>query len=160
MVLAADQLKVVLPPAATVLGLALIWTVGTPEAMDTVTDCVEVPPSPVHASTNVEPALSAPLDCDPLAARLPDQAPDAAQRVALMLDQVKVELPPEATVLGFALSLTSGAALVTVTIADWVLEPPGPVQVKLKSELFDSAPVDQLPMVAMAPFQPPPAEQL
>jgi hypothetical protein len=159
-VLAADQLRVVLPPAATVLGLALIWTVGTPAAIETVADWLEVPPSPVHSSRKVEPVLSGPLDCDPLGPRLPDQAPDAEQRVALRLDQVSVELPPEATVLGFAVSLISGAALLTVTIADWVLEPPGPVQVTPNSELFDNAPVDHVPMVGMAPFQLPLAEQL
>ncbi len=37
-VLAADQLRVVLPPAATVLGFALIWIVGAPAERDTVTD--------------------------------------------------------------------------------------------------------------------------
>jgi hypothetical protein len=116
--LAADQLKVVLPPAATVLGLALSWIVGALAERDTVTDWVAVPPSPVQASVKVEPVLIGPLDCEPLVLRLPDHAPEAEQRVASTLDQVSVELPPGATVLGLALSLISGAALVTVTIAD------------------------------------------
>lgn len=158
--MAADQLSVVLAPAATVLGFALIWIVGAPAARDTVTDWVAVPPSPVQASVKVEPVLSGPLDCEPLGLTLPDHAPDAEQRVALRLDQVSTELPPEATVLGLALSLISGAALVTVTVADWVLEPPGPVQVKPKSEVFESAPEDHVPLVATGPFQPPLAVQL
>jgi hypothetical protein len=158
--LAADQLRVVLPPTATVLGLALSWIVGALAEMDTVTDWVAVPPSPVQASVKVEPALIGPLVCEPLELRLPDQAPEAEQRVALTLDQVSVELPPGTTVLGLALSLISGAASVTVTIADWVLEPPGPVQLKPNSELFVSAPVNQVPLVASGPFQAPLAVQL
>jgi hypothetical protein len=39
----------------------------------------------------------------------PDQAPEAAQDVALVVDHVKVELPPLATVLGLAAKLTVGA---------------------------------------------------
>jgi hypothetical protein len=102
--LVLDQLKIVLPPAATVLGLALSWIVGAPAAMETATDWVAVPPSPVHARVNVEAVLRGPLDCEPLGLRLPDQAPDAEQRVALVLDQLSVELPPETTVLGLAVS--------------------------------------------------------
>jgi hypothetical protein len=157
--LTADQLSVVLPPAATVLGFALSWIVGALAATDTVTDWVAVPPSPVQASVKVEAVLIGPLDCEPFGLRLPDQAPDAEQRVALRLDQVSVELLPGTTVLGSALSLIAGAALVTVTIADWVLEPPGPAQAKLNSELLDKAPVDQVPLVATEPFQPPLAVQ-
>ena len=157
--MAADQLSVVLPPAATVLGFALSWIVGPAAAVDTVTDWVADPPSPVQASVNVAAVLIGPLDCEPLGLRLPDQAPEAEQRVALTLDQVSVELPPGGTVLGLALSLISGAALVTVTIADWVLWPPGPTQLKLKSEVFESTPVDQVPLVATEPFQPPLAVQ-
>jgi hypothetical protein len=158
--LAADQLSVVLPPAATVLGFALIWIVGAPAATDTVTDWVAVPPSPVQASVNVEPVLIGPLDSEPLALRLPDQAPEAEQRVAFKLDQVSVELPPGTTVLGLAVSLISGAVLVTVTVADWVLVPPGPVQLKPNSEVFESAPVSHVPLVATGPFQAPLAAQL
>jgi hypothetical protein len=158
--LAADQLRVVLLPAATVLGFALIWIVGALAERDTVTDWVAVPPSPVQASVKVEPVLIGPLDCEPLEARLPDHAPEAEQRVALTLDQVRFELPPGATVLGLALSLISGAASVTVTIADWELEPPGPVQLKMNWELFDSASVSHVPLVATGPFQAPLAVQL
>jgi hypothetical protein len=74
-------------------------------------------------------AVSAPVGCEPLAALLPDQAPEAVQAVAFVAVQVKVELPPLATVLGVALKLTIGAGEVTETVADCVARPPVPVQV-------------------------------
>jgi hypothetical protein len=64
-------------------------------------------------------------------ASLPDQLPDAVQEVALVDDQVRVELPPLATVLGLALSVTVGAGVVTVTVADWAAVPPAPVHVSV-----------------------------
>jgi hypothetical protein len=74
-------------------------------------------------------AVSAPVDCDPFAGWLPDQAPEAVQEVALVADQANVELPPLATVLGLAVKLTVGAGEVTETVADCVALPPLPVQV-------------------------------
>ncbi len=71
------------------------------------------------------------MDCDPLTALLPDQAPEAVQEVALVLDHVRVELAPLATVLGLAVKLTVGAADVTVTVADCAALPPAPVQVSV-----------------------------
>jgi hypothetical protein len=62
--------------------------------------------------------VSAPVDCEPLVALLPDQPLLAVQAVAFLADQVRVELPPEAIVLGLALRLTVGAAEVTDTVAD------------------------------------------
>ena len=75
--------------------------------------------------------MSAPVDCEPLVALLPDQAPDAVQEVALAEDQLKVELPPVVIELGLTVSLTVGAGGVTETVADCDAEPPGPVQVKV-----------------------------
>jgi hypothetical protein len=46
----------------------------------------------------------APLDCEPLGDFAPDQLPDAEQVVALLLFQVSIDVPPEATVVGFAVS--------------------------------------------------------
>ncbi len=71
------------------------------------------------------------MDCEPLTALLPDQAPEAVQEVALVLDHVRVELAPLATVLGLAVKLTVGAADVTVTVADCAALPPAPVQVSV-----------------------------
>jgi hypothetical protein len=69
------------------------------------------------------------VDWEPLLALLPDQAPDAAQEVALAADQLRVAPPPLATVLGLAVKLTVGAGAVTETVADCVALPPAPVQV-------------------------------
>jgi hypothetical protein len=78
----------------------------------------------------VAPAVSAPLDCEPLRAMLPDQAPDALHAVAWAVDQLSVELPPLATVLGLADRLMGGAGVgvVTATVTDWLALPPAPEQ--------------------------------
>jgi hypothetical protein len=84
----------------------------------------------VQVSVNVLFALSAPVDCEPLVALLPDHAPEAVHADAFVVDQLKVEALPLATVLGVALSWTVAAGCgVTVTIADWTALPPGPVHV-------------------------------
>jgi hypothetical protein len=64
-------------------------------------------------------------------ALVPDQPPEAVQAVALLDDQVSLDVPPLATVLGMALKLTvtDGWAL-TETVADCAAVPPAPVQVK------------------------------
>lgn len=71
------------------------------------------------------------MDCEPLAAWLPDQPPEALQEVAFVADHVNVELLPLTMELGLAARLTVGAgvAAVTDTVAAWVALPPGPVQV-------------------------------
>jgi hypothetical protein len=74
-------------------------------------------------------AVSAPVDCEPLTGRLPDQAPDAVQDVAFAADQVSMVLLPLTTVLGLAPSVTTGAAAVTETVADCEALAPDPVQV-------------------------------
>jgi hypothetical protein len=108
-------------------------------------------------------ALSAPVDCDPLTALAPDQEPAALQAVALVEDQVRVELLPETTVLGFALIFTVGAditaAPVTVTLADRVAEPSGPVQVSPNTVVSVRGPVDRRPEVETLPCQPSEASQ-
>ena len=77
-------------------------------------------------------AVSAPLDCEPLIALLPDQPPEAVHEVALFDDHDRVDALPLATVLGFTLKLTvtDGFAL-TVTVADCAALPPAPVQLKV-----------------------------
>ncbi len=72
------------------------------------------------------------MDCDPLVAWVPDQPPEAVQEVALVELQVSVEVPPEATLVGLAVSETAGDGAVTVTVADCgALVPPAPVQVSV-----------------------------
>ncbi len=74
-------------------------------------------------------AVSAPVDHDPVAGWLPDQAPEAVQEGALVADQANVALAPLATVLGLAASVIVGAGALTDTEADCVALPPVPVQV-------------------------------
>jgi hypothetical protein len=106
-------------------------------------------------------AVSAPVDWLPEVAFVPDQSPEAVQEVAFVEDQVSVEAPPLATDVGFAVSETVGTGVppVTVTLADTLALPPAPVQVRRKSVLAVSAPVDWLPEVALVPDQPPEAVQ-
>ena len=75
--------------------------------------------------------VNAPVDCEPLAALLPDQAPDAVQEVALVVDHVKFEEAPLVTVLGLAAKLTVGAGCVTDTVAGCDALPPTPEQVSV-----------------------------
>jgi hypothetical protein len=102
-------------------------------------------------------AVNVPVELEPLNARLPDQAPEAVQAVALLLDQVSIEAVPELTVLGLARSVTTGGKVGTVTVTDCVAVPPSPVQVRSYSVVLVSAPVDQVPLVATAPLQAPEA---
>jgi hypothetical protein len=99
------------------------------------------------------------VDCEPLRPLEPLQPPDAAQAVALLLDHVSVEEEPAFTVLGEALNVTIGALLETVTVADCVADPPGPVQVSSNSVVLVRVPVDEVPLVGTLPCQPPEAMQ-
>jgi len=58
------------------------------------------------------------VDCEPLTALVPDQAPEAVQAVAFVDDHVRLELLPLATVLGLAVRATVGAGAVTETVTD------------------------------------------
>jgi hypothetical protein len=49
---------------------------------------------------------------------VPDQPPEAVHAVAFVELQLKVDVPPLFTVLGLAVSVTVGVAVVTVTVAD------------------------------------------
>jgi hypothetical protein len=69
----------------------------------------------------------------PLVASAPDHPPLAVQELALVLDQVSVEEPPEAIVVGLAERVAVGfMPVVTVTLAlVGALVPPAPVQVSV-----------------------------
>jgi hypothetical protein len=62
-------------------------------------------------------AVSALVVVLPLAALVPLQPPEAVHEVALVLLQVRVEVRPEATLVGFAVSFTVGSGAITVTVA-------------------------------------------
>jgi hypothetical protein len=76
-------------------------------------------------------AVRAPVDCEPLTALEPLQPPLAEQEVALVADQVSVELLPEEIALGPALRITVGADAETVTVAVCTALPPGPVHARV-----------------------------
>jgi hypothetical protein len=71
----------------------------------------------------------------PLVALVPLQPPEAVHEVALVLLQVRVEVPPDATLVGFAVSFTVGAGgadtTVTVALAEAGVVPPAPEQVNV-----------------------------
>jgi hypothetical protein len=129
--LVEDHVRVAALPLVTVLGLALRVTVGGSDVTVTVADCAALPPVPVQVNVYVVFALSAPVDCDPLVALLPDHPPEAVQDVAWVLAQVTVELLPLAIVLGLAerVIVGAGVGVVTETVAACVALPPAPVQV-------------------------------
>ena len=76
-------------------------------------------------------AVSAPVDCEPLTARVPAQAPEAVQAVALVEDQLSVAVPPLVMALGPTLKVTVGRGDLMETVVDWAALPPGPVQVNV-----------------------------
>jgi hypothetical protein len=124
-----DHVNADVAPLCTVVGFALKVTDGAAVVTDTFADCTALPPVPLQVSVYVSLAVSAPVDCEPpLADFAPDHAPEAVQEVALVTDQLNVELLPLATVLGLAARVTVGAAAVTDTVADWAALPPLPVQ--------------------------------
>jgi hypothetical protein len=84
------QVSVVLPPLETMLGSALIATVGAVELVGgvaltvTVADWVVLPPVPVHVNIYLAVALRGPVDFVPLVDVVPVQSPDAEQAVAFV----------------------------------------------------------------------------
>jgi hypothetical protein len=112
--------RVALPVCAVVAALTV-----------TVADCEAEPPAPLQVSVNLVVALSAAVVCEPKVPSLPVQPPEALQALALLDDQVNVDFAPLATVFGLALKLTTGAAALTVTVADCEAEPPLPLQLKI-----------------------------
>jgi hypothetical protein len=78
--------------------------------------------------------VSEPVGCVPLVALLPVQPPDPVHEVALLEDQVSVDVPLLAMLVGFVLIDTvgaEGAEEETETVADWAVVPPAPVQVNV-----------------------------
>ena len=95
--------------------------------------------------------------CVPLVALAPLQPPVAVQDVALVELQVSVEVPPLAMTEGVATNVAVGMML-TRTV-DAPLVPPVPVHVKEYELGIVMAPVLCVPLVALAPLQPPVAVQ-
>jgi hypothetical protein len=114
---------------AVQLSAALPLVVGVDT--DTVVDWAADPPAPVQVNVNLVAAVRFPVLWVPLIASVPLQPPDAEQEVVFVEDQVSVEAAPLATVVGLADKVTVGAAVFTVTVADWAALPPLPVQVRV-----------------------------
>jgi hypothetical protein len=112
------QVSVELPPLTMLVGLALIDTLGGGADTETVTDWPAEPPAPVQVNVKLVLAVRFEVAWEPLVARVPLQPPEATQEVALVVDHVKVDAAPLLTVVGLALSVTDGAGVVTVTVAD------------------------------------------
>jgi hypothetical protein len=79
------------------------------------------------------------------------------QVVALVVDQLRVEALPLATLPGLALRLTVGSGGVTVTVVVWLADPAAPVQVNVKDAVLARTPVLWLPLTALFPDQLPEA---
>jgi hypothetical protein len=106
-----DQARVEDPPLVTDVGLGTSDTVGIGGGVlvtATDTDALAVPPVPVQARVNVLELANAPLDWLPEFGLLPDHVPEAAQEVASVDDQVRVEDPPLVTDVGLGASDTVG----------------------------------------------------
>lgn len=76
-----------------------------------------------------------------------------------MADQFSVAPLPFVTVLGLAVSVTTGASDFTATLADCDALPPEPLQINVKVEFALKVPVDCVPRTALTPDQSPPALQ-
>jgi hypothetical protein len=76
-------------------------------------------------------ADSAPVDCEPLRASVPAQAPEAVHEVASTEVQLSVALPPLIIELGLAVKCTVGAGGLTDTLADCAALAPPPSQVRV-----------------------------
>ena len=124
-----DQLKVEPLPLVTLVGFALIDTLGGVADTVTVADWLAVPPAPVQVNVYFVVAVRAAVVIEPLIGSDPFQPPEAVQEVALVADQVSFEVAPLLTVLGLAANVTAGGVVVTETDADFVVLPPVPVQV-------------------------------
>jgi len=114
-------------------GVAVSDTVGAGSTV-TVADALALPPAPVHVIENALLATIAPLAWLPELPSVPDHAPEALHVVAFVDVQLSVDTPPLGTEGGSARSETVGAgggggSAFTITCADVLALPPGPVHV-------------------------------
>jgi hypothetical protein len=152
-VLAHDNAAVA--PLATLAGDALRLTVGAATTV-TVFESLPEPAGPVQVSVKVVVADSALLVAVPSVVCVPDQPPDAVHDVELVLVQVSCVVPPLGTLAGLTVRLTL-AAESTATALVSLAAPPAPVQVSVKLVFTESVVLVALPLVALAPAQPPDA---
>jgi hypothetical protein len=102
-------------------------------------------------------AVNGCVDWLPLVATACTQPPDAVQFAAAGELQVRTLLPPLAIASGLAINVMAGAptGLTEIWVLATLLVPPMPLQVSEYEVVVVSGPVDWLPLVAIAPDQPP-----
>lgn len=106
-------------------------------------------------------AVSAALVADPAVARLPLHAPLAVHAVALRDDHVSTVVAPFATLVGLAeIETVGGGVEASETVADWLLDPPAPLQVSVNADVRLIALVTSVPLSALLPLQFPEAVQV
>jgi hypothetical protein len=103
--------------------------------------------------------VSAAVVCEPLVGTLPLQPPEAVQLLASSACQLRMVVVPAVSVVACATRLTEGAGVVTVTSADCVDAPPGPVQASMNVVVELSASIVADPLTGFVPLQPPLAAQ-
>jgi hypothetical protein len=159
-----DQFKFELPPLGTIVGVAIMLSVGADAGVvtSTVTEADLVPPVPEQLSVKVLSLVSAPVDWLPLVDLLPDHAPEAVQPVAFAVLHARVALFPLVIDVGLTEKeiVGAGAAAPTSTVTEADTLPPAPRQLSAKVVSFVSVPVDCEPLIALLPDQPPEAVQL
>jgi hypothetical protein len=150
------QVSVEVPPLATLVGFAVSDTPGGADAAITVTAAVAaagvVPLAPAQVSVKLVFAVNAAVVALPLSVCDPLQPPKAVQEVALVVVQVSVEVPPVATLVGFAVNDTVGdggiAVTVTLAVAAAGVVPLAPAQVRVKLASAVNALLVTLPLIA------------
>ena len=108
-----DQVRVELPPEVMLVGLAAKLTVGAALVAATVTKALageDVPLAPLQVSVYVV-VLAGDIETVPLVGFVPVHPPEAVHEVALLEDQVRVELPPKVMLVAPADKLTVGVPL-------------------------------------------------
>ena len=99
---------------APLLGAVKLTVGGTRSLMLTVTEAWEVPPAPVQLKVYVVAVVMFVIFWEPLVAveLVQPEGVVAAHDVALVADQVKLELPPLDTLVGLAVRVIPGGGLV------------------------------------------------
>jgi hypothetical protein len=142
------------------VGVGLGVGAGVGAATETVRDWLALPPAPVQISVKVLVLVRLLRTSLPVSALLPLQAPDAVQVVALLLLQLKVLLPPDATLLGLAENVRLGAGVppppvATITLAVLLALPHESVKLLVAVRLVRTS----LPLSALLPLHAPEALQ-
>ena len=122
------QVNVAAPPPATDAGFAVREAVALPGTVTVTVATLLVPPDPVQVTEYSVVAATARVTWLPLVASVPLHPPVAAHEVALLDVHASVEVAPRDTVVGFAVSVTTGRGTTLTMVVATVLVPLVPVQ--------------------------------